>query len=230
MLEIKSVKSKMVGPLSLSVKKGQCVAILGKSGSGKSLFLRAIADLDPNEGEIFLNGEDRAKISACEWRRKLMLVPAQSGWWADTVGEHFGETAKGACDASKTYDASKTNGACKTNGASIIASLLASLDLPPKALSWQVSRLSTGERQRLALARAFALQPLGLMLDEPTAALDPDATARVEALIKQQLALGVCVILITHDAKQAARLADVAYMLANNQLTVISDNDRPGTP
>jgi len=134
------------------------------------------------------------------------------------VAEHFGEMAKGAYDASKTNDAS------------IIASLLTSLDLPPKALSWQVSRLSTGERQRLALARAFALQPLGLMLDEPTAALDPDATARVEALIKQQLALGVCVILITHDAKQAARLADVAYMLANNQLTVISDNDRPGTP
>ncbi len=197
MLEIKSVRSEIFGPLNLHLEAGQCAAILGKSGSGKSLFLRAIADLDPNEGQVWLNGIERSAMPAFEWRRKLVLVPAESGWWADTVGEHLARTDE-------------------------TDQLLADLDFPSEVLNWQVSRLSTGERQRLAIIRALALKPIALMLDEPTAALDPEATARVEKLIEQQMGLGVCVILITHDAEQAARLAGVTYLLADGKLTQTS--------
>jgi len=197
MLEIKSVRSELFGPLSLSLRPGQCIAIMGKSGSGKSLFLRAIADLDPNEAEISLNGRARAEMPAFEWRCMIVLVPADSGWWADSVGEHFGNTAG-------------------------IKEMFASLDLPTDILSWQVARLSTGERQRLALIRALALKPVALMLDEPTAALDRQATACVESLIKQQLANGVSIILITHDEHQAARLADETYLLENGKLVKIT--------
>jgi len=197
MLEIKSVRSEIFGPLSLSIKPGQCIAIMGKSGSGKSLFLRAIADLDPNEGEISLNAKSRDAMPASEWRRMVGLVPAESGWWADSVGDHFDNMAG-------------------------VAKMLAELDLPPEILSWQVARLSTGERQRLALIRALTLQPVALMLDEPTAALDRQATACVESLIQQQLAKGVSIILITHDEHQAARLADETYLLENGKLVKTS--------
>jgi len=199
MLEVKSLTSKLFGPLSLTLKDGQCVAILGKSGSGKSLFLRAVADLDPNDGQVLLNGTERARMTAYEWRRKVALVPAESGWWADTVGEHFDKTPE------------------------IFKALLSSLDLPPEILSWQVSRLSTGERQRLALVRALLLQPKVLMLDEPTATLDAQTTARVEAVIRQQLEKGVSVILITHEVQQAARLADETYLLKDRQLILTSE-------
>ena len=193
MLEIKQIRSKLFGPLDVSLNNGQCSAILGKSGCGKSIFLRAIADLDPNQGEVWLNGIKRSDIAAFEWRSKVMLVPAESGWWADVVGEHF-------ADESHTLP------------------LLAALDLPPEILKWQVSRLSTGERQRLAIVRSLALKPDALLLDEPTAALDPEANALVEKLLKQQLVRGVCMILVTHDAKQAERLADRTYQMVDGKL------------
>jgi putative ABC transport system ATP-binding protein len=65
--------------------------VRGPSGAGKTLLLRAVADLDPNEGVVTLDGRDRSTIAGPEWRRLVGYVPAEPGWWADTVGEHFGE-------------------------------------------------------------------------------------------------------------------------------------------
>ena len=70
---------------------GECVAIRGPSGGGKTLLLRAIADLDPNEGTVCLEGRNRATISGPDWRRLFGYVPAEPGWWAETVGNHFAE-------------------------------------------------------------------------------------------------------------------------------------------
>lgn len=198
MLEIKSLRSGLFGPLDLQVQAGECVAILGKSGSGKSLFLRAIADLDPNHGEIWLDGTERATMSAPEWRHQVVFMPAESGWWADIVGEHMNVGA----------------GTDK---------MLADLGFPPDVLTWQVARLSTGERQRLAIVRALAAHPAGrqpkvLMFDEPTAALDQEATAMVERQIRRQLAAGRAVILVTHDKAQAERVADETLYLVDGKL------------
>ena len=68
----------------------------GPSGAGKTLLLRAIADLDPNQGLVSLEGRDRSTIPGPEWRRLVGYVPAEPGWWAETVGEHFGEWAAAA--------------------------------------------------------------------------------------------------------------------------------------
>ena len=70
--------TKHVGPVSISVARGECLAILGASGSGKSLLFRAIADLDPNQGEVSLNGRSREDMPAYEWRRQVSLVPAEN--------------------------------------------------------------------------------------------------------------------------------------------------------
>lgn len=192
-LDISALKTDIFGPLSLQLGAGECVSIRGKSGTGKSVFLRAIADLDPNEGSVILGGVMRANLPAFEWRRMVMLVPAESGWWADRVGEHFEDVA-----AAKN--------------------LLDILALPVEVLDWQVSRLSTGERQRLAIARALSLAPKVLLLDEPTAALDPQATEFVETIMRQQMTTGVSIILVTHDEAQAHRIAHRSYVLENNSL------------
>ncbi|MEO1091686.1 MAG: ABC transporter ATP-binding protein [Pseudomonadota bacterium] len=182
LLQVVRLRTPLIGPVDLEVAVGECVAILGASGAGKSLLLRAIADLDPSEGSVRLDGRDRDAVPATEWRRSVGLVPAESGWWADRVDEHFPTDVD-------------------------VGALLEAVCLSD-AWGWDVQRLSTGERQRLALVRALANRPRALLLDEPTAALDAAATTRIEALIRGHCAAGVAVLLVTHDVELAARLAD----------------------
>ncbi len=174
------------------------VMISGASGAGKSIFLRAIVDLDVNEGEVFLDDIERNIIPAHEWRTLVGFVPAQTGWWADRVGEHFEQT-------SSTQD-------------NRLNELLLTLGFTPEVLDWQVSRLSSGEMQRLGLARALILKPKVLLLDEPTSALDKKTTKLVETIIKQQLKTGVAIIMVSHDDGQVKRLANRAYILENGEL------------
>jgi ABC-type lipoprotein export system ATPase subunit len=79
-LLVKQLRSEFAGPFELDLSGGTCAAITGPSGSGKSLFLRMIADLDPNEGEVWLNGRERASMPAPEWRKQTSYVSAESGW------------------------------------------------------------------------------------------------------------------------------------------------------
>src|SRR4030088_1774105 len=88
-LLVKDLRSAFAGPFELNLGTGACAAITGPSGSGKSLFLRMIADLDPNEGKVWLNGKERASMAAPQWRKQAPYVSAESGWWADRVSEHF---------------------------------------------------------------------------------------------------------------------------------------------
>lgn len=183
MLEVRGVRTAAGGPVDLAVRRGEIVAIRGPSGAGKTLLLRAIADLDPVPGEVLLEGVPQARIPAPEWRRRVAYVPAEPGWWADRVRAHFADPEAAL-------------------------PLVEALGLPPEALDWEVRRLSTGERQRLALARALALAPEVWLLDEPTGALDAEATARVEALLRRGREEGRAILIVTHDAAQAERLAD----------------------
>ena len=73
--------------------------VTGPSGAGKTVFLRMIADLDPNEGKVWLASEEREGMPATRWRRLVTYVPAESGWWADTVQEHFQEHFSEAAQA-----------------------------------------------------------------------------------------------------------------------------------
>ena len=188
MLRVEGLKRAELAAADFEVAAGECVALLGPSGAGKSLLLRALADLDPNDGRVSAFGHERAATAAPDWRRTVAYVPAESGWWADQVGDHFEEVANAR-------------------------SLLADLGFEDDTPTWPVSRLSTGERQRLAFARALALSPKVLLLDEPTAALDLDSTARVETLIVEHMRNGTAVVIVTHDTAQAERLgARIVHM------------------
>lgn len=178
---------------SLTLAKGECLAIRGASGSGKSLLLRAIADLDPNEGEVELDNLSRDAIPAPDWRRQVCYLPAEAGWWADDLGTHFEDWER----ALPFFQRLGLDGAQK---------------------DWPISRLSTGERQRLALSRALAINPKILLLDEPTSGLDQAAVLAVEDLIAESRKTGTGVIWVTHDPVQAERVASRWLYLENGCL------------
>jgi ABC-type multidrug transport system ATPase subunit len=97
-------------------------------------------------------------------------------------------------------------------------SRLADLGLRPDILDDDIQHLSTGERQRLALLRSLARKPRVLLLDEPTAALDPDGVARVETLLKAQLADGLTILMVSHAPEQARRLASRTWRIEAGKL------------
>ena len=193
LLIVEALRRPGLVPASISVAAGDCVAVRGSSGSGKTLLLRAIADLDESEGLVRLDGQDRTEITAPIWRRQVCYVPAESGWWRDRAGDHF-----------EDEDA--------------LAELLRRLQMPAGCMNWQIGRLSTGERQRLALARALEQSPRVLLLDEPTSGLDEKTTLSVEAILHDKMALGAALILVSHNKAQVERMAVTRYMMTSGRL------------
>ncbi|MEE9317970.1 MAG: ATP-binding cassette domain-containing protein [Rhodospirillales bacterium] len=194
MLKIRRLTRPGLSPVDLEVAERECIAIGGPSGAGKSIFMRAVADLDPNEGEVSLSGLSRESLPAPQWRRQVVYVPAEAGWWADRVAGHFPDP-------------------------DFAAPLMIRLGLPAEALEWEVARLSTGEKQRLALTRALLIGPRVLLLDEPTSGLDPETATKVEAILHEHLADGAAIILITHDDAQAKRMASRRLVMEGGVLT-----------
>lgn len=192
MLTIRHLQRPGLSSLSFDLNDGECVAVQGPSGSGKTLLLRAIADLDPNQGEISLDGKPRHVFPAPLWRRKVVFLPSESGWWSDQVGDHFTDWEKAS-------------------------TLVEALHLPLESRDWTVQRLSTGERQRLALVRALILHPRVLLLDEPTSGLDSETTRTVERLIGEHLKTGISVLWVTHDPAQARRMAERCLFLKDGR-------------
>jgi phosphate-transporting ATPase len=153
MLSVRALRRPGVALESFDLAAGACVAVRGPSGAGKTLLLRALADLDPNQGEVTLDGEARDAMPAPRWRRLVTYLAAEPAWWADTIGEHFADWAAAA-------------------------PLIAALGLPEDCRNWSVAHASTGERQRLSLARGLAHRPRVVLLDEPTSGLDDEARRR----------------------------------------------------
>ena len=192
-LVVKALGTSLLHDCSLTVGAGETVSLQGPSGSGKTLLLRAIADLDPNVGTVWLDGMARHAMAGPAWRRRVRYVAAEPAWWADRVGDHFGDPAAGITSVTE-------------------------FGLPEDCLQWRVARLSTGEKQRLGLARALQDNPPVLLLDEPTAALDANAEQAVEAAIARRRSEGAAIVLVTHSDSQAARLAARGYSMAGGRL------------
>ncbi len=191
-LELQGLSVGGLVSVDLEVAPGEIVCLSGPSGSGKSRLLRAVADLEPHDGRVLLGSVDRESMTAHQWRRQVMLVPAESQWWADTVGEHF----------------------CRP-----VPEALTELDLPAEAVGWTVARLSSGEKQRLALLRALSCRPLALLLDEPTANLDNETTRRVERWITDWIRQhGLPAIWVAHDAGQIERVGGRHYSIRGSCL------------
>ena len=190
MLRVENLSRTGLQPFSFTINAGECVVVQGASGAGKTLLMRAVADLDPNEGTISVNGVDRRSMTGPEWRHLVGYVPAEPGWWAECIADHFPNLAQAQ-------------------------NLAVRLNLSNDVFNRLVSQASTGERLRLALVRALCATPTVLLLDEPTAALDHTGTLLVEALIRERLGQGLAVLWTTHDTEQAARMATRTLVIDN---------------
>jgi ABC-type multidrug transport system ATPase subunit len=154
--------------------------------------LRAIADLDPASGQIFLDGLERMETTGPHWRRAVHYVSAEPAWWTDTPRGALPVAGKAGERAER---------------------LIAALGLDSGLLDRPLSLLSTGERQRLALARALAGEPKVMLLDEPTSGLDVRAAALVEEVLRFELLSQRIVILASHDRGLVNRLAHERLIL-----------------
>ena len=190
-LELKNIQASGLNPVNIKVNS-ELICLSGASGSGKSLLLRAIADLIDHEGEVSLDNDKCSATHPVQWRKWVGFLPAESAWWMDHVGDHFNKKNNDDLEA---------------------------LNLNMDCLSWEISRCSTGEKQRLAIARLLEQKPKALLLDEPTASLDPESVKAVEALIKEYIkTFNVPVIWVSHDPQQIKRIANREFKIEDNEM------------
>lgn len=187
----------LLSDVSFALEPGGATAIMGANGAGKSLLLRLVMGLlRPTSGDIRFSGPEPARRMAMAFQKPVMLRRSARANIVHAL------RARGAAASAAEAGAD----------AALWRFGLAEFARRPARL------LSGGEQQRLAIARAAALEPELLLLDEPTAALDPGASARVEAMLQDVRASGVTILFSTHDFAQAARLADRALFLRRGRL------------
>ena len=194
-LQITALRCHDLGPFEFTVQTGERMVISGPSGAGKSLLLRAIADLDPHQGDIYLDDKACRTFTPTAWRKTVGLLPAESQWWYEMVEEHF------------TH---------------VEPAWFVKLGFDLAILKRHINGLSTGERQRLALLRLLANKPSVLLLDEISANLDNENAERMEELIQfYQQQQQAAIIWISHSKQQIARIATQHFTLTNGLLTQI---------
>jgi ATP-binding cassette subfamily C protein CydD len=175
--------------VSLRIRPGDRVAIMGPNGAGKSSLLSLLLRFtEPTGGRITAGGVDVARVDVDNWRRQVTWVPQRPYLFAATVADNI---ALGQPDASRE-DIARAAGMAGADA--FIEALPEGYDTP---LGEQALRLSAGQRQRIALARAFLRDAPLLLLDEPTAHLDPIVAGQILAVI-QTLMAGRTVVLVTH--------------------------------
>jgi len=197
--------------VSMGIPKGKVVAYIGPSGCGKSTLLRCfnrMNDLVDNcriEGEIVHEGRNiyERNVNVAQLRRRVGMVFQKPNPFPKSIYENvaYGLRLLGVRDKAQLDDAVEKS----LKGAAL-------WDEVKDRLSTNGLSLSGGQQQRLVIARAIALEPDVLLLDEPCSALDPISTAKVEELL-HELKAKFTIVMVTHNMQQAARVSDyTAYM------------------
>ena len=183
------------------VPDGDVTAIVGPSGAGKSTLLRAINLLiEPSSGEVYLDGEPTRSLDPLELRRRVGMVFQIPTLFGDSVEE---AVLYGARLSGKDADSRR---------------LLEMVGLDAALAGRDPQSLSVGQQQRVAMARALAIEPEALLLDEPTSALDEAARRKVEELVRDLNArLGLTMVFVSHDLAQVRRVADKVVVLAEGK-------------
>jgi tungstate transport system ATP-binding protein len=193
----------IIQPVTMEIGSGPSTIILGANGAGKSVLMRLMHGLlAPTSGEVRWRGDDPGRQQAMVFQRPVML---RRSALANVI---YALRLAGAANADvHAMEALREVG-------------LAHLAQRPARV------LSGGEQQRLALARAWALHPEVLFLDEPTASLDPSATREIEAVIQAFDASGTKIVMATHNLGQARRLGDEVIFIHQGRLVERSPVDR----
>lgn len=195
--------------ISETIRAGEKVAVIGPSGSGKSTFLRCLNCLeDPTSGSIFFEGDDIAdpKVDINLKRQHIGMVFQQFNLFNNmTVLDNI--TLAPIIVGKKNKEKGDSVKEIKAEAEKKALELLARIGLEDKANSYP-STLSGGQKQRVAIVRALAMNPKVMLFDEPTSALDPEMVGEVLDLIKQVANEGMTMVIVTHEMKFAAEVAD----------------------
>lgn len=193
----------------LEIRVGEILALVGPSGSGKSTLLRLLNFLEtPTGGRLRYCGLDASNGVPLSLRREVTTVFQRPALLQGTVRQNvaYGLGLRG------TVDDAAVESLVRTVGLSDLANA-------------RVLNLSGGEMQRVALARALVIRPRVLLLDEPTANLDPYNVGLIEDIVRQyREANGTTVVLVTHNVFQARRMADRAGLLLAGRLVELTDS------
>jgi phosphate transport system ATP-binding protein len=205
--------------ISLSIPTRRITAFIGPSGCGKSTFLRTMNRMNETvrntrvDGEVLLDGENIRNMDVTYVRRRVGMVFQKSNPFPKTI---FDNVAYGM----------RVNGIKKRSviEAAVERSLrrAALWDEVKEKLRKPASALSGGQQQRLCIARALAVEPEVLLLDEPCSALDPIATLKIEELLFQLKDI-TTIVIVTHNMQQAARLADYTGFFLLGKLIEFDD-------
>jgi ABC-type methionine transport system ATPase subunit len=199
--------------VDLGIQEGESFCILGASGAGKSMLLRTLVRLhEPTEGEVLLDGSTICALEPSELRRRVALVQQSPAMLEGTVEDNL------------VYGL-RLAGVTGEEAVRRVVEAMTRASLDPSFLKRRAEKLSGGERQRVAIARANALRPEVLLLDEPTAALDPRTTREVErAIIGLKEDSGLTMVVVTHDIDQARRLGDRTVLLRHGGVVAEGDS------
>jgi len=233
LLEVRSL-SKSIGPakilkgIDLTVERGEILGLIGPTGSGKTTLLRLINLLDePSGGSILFDGRmvsgkpEKELLSA---RRKMAMVFQKPVMFKASVEANvsYGLRMRGRADAKDA-----TGG--KMSMSDRVEEALAAVGLSGYR-SRDANTLSGGETQRIALARALVLQPELLLLDEPTANLDPGSAASIDSLLSSLAGSRTAVILATHNMQQCRKLAGRVAVLQAGRLVAVGRSEEITLP
>ncbi len=202
-----------VRELSLTVEGGELLALIGPSGSGKTTTLRMINRLvEPDEGRVLINGQNISEIDAVSLRRNIGYVIQQIGLFPHMrVWENIGIIPK-------------LEGWEEERIRRRVDELLKLVDLPLEFADRYPWQLSGGQQQRVGLARALALDPPLLLMDEPFGALDPILRKQLQeefARIKEEL--GRTIVVVTHYIEEAFRLGDRIAIMNEGRLIQVGE-------
>lgn len=197
--------------IDLDVRRGEIMALVGPSGGGKSTLLRCLNRLlEPDEGTITFQGTDIRDVPPVTLRRSLVLVPQESVMFPGTVYANvaYGPALQGTADHEH------------------VVRCIADAGLPSSLVHRPADKLSGGEKRRVALARALALRPDVLLLDEPTAGVDPKNVETVEQhIVEFSRSRGLTVLWVTHDVSQAKRVSHRTAGLRDGTVGEINATD-----
>lgn len=205
--------------ITIDISSNKITALIGPSGCGKSTFIRSMNRMNETlrntcvEGEVLLDGQDLLLMDVNDVRRRIGMVFQKSNPFPKTIFDNvaYGLRVNNVQNKSVIEEAVETS----LQRAALWTEVKDKLNKPASALSG-------GQQQRLCIARALAVKPEVLLLDEPCSALDPIATLKIEELLFQIKTI-TTIVIVTHNMQQAARVADYTGFFLMGKLIEFND-------